>query len=97
MNLESFQRSLEGDTPPGGCTAALVGVWHALRGEWELAHDAVQPSGPECSWVHAALHREEGDLPNAQYWYRRAGRPAATGESRGEFLALAEALLEALP
>lgn len=94
MDLQAFEASLQGDAPPPGLSAALVGVWHALRGEWERAHDAVQPSDPACSWVHAVLHREEGDLPNARYWYGRAGRPEGAGELAAEYRALAATLLE---
>ena len=51
--------------------------------------------GPECAWVHAYLHRVEGDLDNARYWYRQARRPPATGELADEWAAIAAALLEA--
>lgn len=68
----------------------------ALRGEWELAHDAVQPETAECAWVHAALHREEGDRHNADYWYRQAGRTAPMATTRDEYLAIAAALLRQL-
>ena len=49
-------------------------------GDWEGAHKIVQDdASPEAAWVHAHLHRVEGDLANARYWYARAGRPEATG------------------
>jgi hypothetical protein len=50
--------------------------------------------GKDCAWVHAYLHRVEGDLENARYWYRRARRPAAQGRLQGEWDAIARALLE---
>jgi len=93
MDLAEFERTLAADAPPAGLSPALLGCWHALRGAWERAHDAVQPDGPECAWVHAALHREEGDLPNARYWYRLAGRPEASGDPAAEYRAIAAELL----
>lgn len=93
--LAAFVASLAGQSPPADAHAALRGVWHALRGEWDRAHDAVQPDGPECAWVHAVLHRDEGDLPNAAYWYGLAGRSAARGAVRDEYLAIAAVLLRA--
>lgn len=81
------------ERPPAGAAPALCGVFFALRGEWDLAHDAVQPEDADCAWVHAALHREEGDLDNARYWYGRAGRSMAAGPVRDEYLAIARELL----
>jgi hypothetical protein len=51
--------------------------------------------GADCAWVHAYLHRLEGDLPNARYWYGKAHRPPATGQSSAEWQAIATALLAA--
>ena len=93
VDIETFEASLAAAAPPPGLTPALVGLWHALRGEWDPAHDAVQPEDPACSWVHAALHREEGDLGNAGYWYRLAGRRMARGALRDEYRAIAVELL----
>lgn len=78
---------------PTDTSPALRGLWHALRGEWDAAHDAVQPDTAECAWVHAALHREEGDHGNAAYWYRTARRPVATGAHRDEYLAIVAVIL----
>ena len=94
MDIETFEASLTRSEPPRGLTPALCGVWHALRGSWDAAHDAVQSDDPACSWVHAALHREEGDLGNAGYWYRLARRPIGQGEIAAEYRAIAAELLE---
>ena len=91
--LTAFIGSLTEAAPPAGAGSALRGVWHALRGEWDSAHHAVQPETPECAWVHAVLHRQEGDLANAEYWYRLAGRARATCAVRDEYLAVAAVLL----
>lgn len=62
-------------------------------GDWDGAHALVQDDpSPEAAWVHAHLHRVEGDLANAAYWYRRAGRPVATGDLHEESQAIAHAL-----
>lgn len=70
--VESFvSNALEPNVTP-----ALRGLWHASRNEWTAAHNAVQDdAGTDSAWVHALLHREEGDAFNAAYWYRRAGKP----------------------
>lgn len=63
------------------------------KGDWNGAHEAVQDdTSPEAAWVHAHLHRVEGDLGNAAYWYRRAGKPVATGNLDEERRALESAL-----
>lgn len=95
MDLDTFRSTLQAPAPPGGWSPALRGVWHALRGEWDAAHDAVQADDRDCAWVHAALHRQEGDDANAGYWYRHAGRRAGAGAPEQEFAEIAAALLAA--
>ncbi|HEX3728485.1 MAG TPA: hypothetical protein VHV47_01685 [Opitutaceae bacterium] len=64
-------------SPPPGLSGALAALWHDARGDWERAHECAQEDrGADGAWVHAYLHRKEGDLGNAGYWYARAGRPA---------------------
>ena len=76
MNLAEFEASLRGFTPPGGVHGALEALWHERRGDWDRAHKIVQDeSDADAAWVHAYLHRVEGDLGNAGYWYRQAGQP----------------------
>lgn len=73
--FDDFIKSLDGDRPPDGLTIPLQGLWHAARGEWNAAHLLVQNlEGIEAAWVHAHLHRIEGDTDNARYWYTRARR-----------------------
>lgn len=91
--MQTFLDGLADDAPPPGVSGPVRGCWHALRGEWDAAHDAVQGDSAADSWVHAALHREEGDHGNAGYWYRRAGRSPATGPARREYLEIAAELL----
>lgn len=63
--------------PPAEVSPALQAIWHDAHGDWERAHQCAQEDeGAAGSWVHAYLHRREGDVTNARYWYARAGRPA---------------------
>jgi hypothetical protein len=95
MVLEHFSASLAAPEPPPGLSPALVGLWHRARGEWDRAHETVQAHEGDsaCDWVHAHLHRLEGDLGNAAYWYRRARKPMAEGDLEAEWRAIAAALL----
>lgn len=92
--IEPFLRSLERGEPPAAASPMLRAVWHGLRGDWAAAHELAQAQDDaEGAWVHAWLHRIEGDLGNADYWYRRAGRAARRDDTRDEGLAIAEALV----
>ena len=72
---------------------ALAALWWAARNDWHRAHEAAQSDeGADAAWVHAYLHRVEGDGENARYWYARAGKPAATGPLDAEWDAIAAAL-----
>ena len=76
MDLQVFEDSLHRDAPLEGVGTALRALWHLARGDWGRAHRLVQAEKDQaCAWVHAHLHRVEGDEANAGYWYRRAGRP----------------------
>ena len=78
----------------GAFAGPLLALWWEGRGEWERAHEVAQEvETPEGAWVHAYLHRREGDAVNARYWYRRAGRPAATGDLRAEWEGMVAELL----
>ena len=82
--------------PPESLSPALRALWHLARDEWDAAHGAAQSDpGPDGCWVHAHLHRVEGDLANAGYWYRRADLPAADVPLDDEWEAIAAALLAA--
>jgi hypothetical protein len=88
-----FEASLEDGRPPAGASPPLLALWHGLRGDWQTAHEIVQVQDDrDSAWVHAWLHRVEGDLANADYWYHRAGRPSASGDTPAEGLEIARAL-----
>ena len=95
MSLDELRASLSLPTPPAGCSAAVVALWHDAKGDWETAHSVAQDiDGADGAWVHAYLHRKEGDAGNAAYWYRHAGQPVARGPLDEEWARIAEALLD---
>ncbi len=78
---------------PEALDAAHQALWWAAKGDWERAHEAAQSvSDTATDWVHAYLHRVEGDLENARYWYARAHRPEAQGPLDAEWDAIVTAL-----
>jgi len=94
MTIEEFRASLEHSEPPQ-VGSALIALWHDAKGNWTRAHEVAQDiDGETGAWVHAYLHRKEGDLGNAAYWYRRAGRPVADEALGEEWARIAAALLE---
>jgi len=95
MSFVDFEKSTAAGPPPAGLSGPLRALWLDARGEWDAAHKAAQAAGgADGAWVHAYLHRKEGDETNAGYWYARAGRPAATGELAAEWAGIARALLQ---
>jgi hypothetical protein len=95
MDLTAFEHSLEDASPPKGLRKALEALWQEASGDWDAAHKLAQDdTGTAGSWVHAYLHRVEGDASNAGYWYRRADKPHATVSLREEWRAIAQALLD---
>jgi|SRR5688572_10993597 hypothetical protein len=94
MTPADFKTSVAGDKPPTGLTPPLEGLWWAAKGDWDKAHKIVQDvETADAAWVHAYLHRVEGDLPNARYWYGQARRPPADGALEAEWAAMSAALL----
>jgi hypothetical protein len=94
VDRATFKRSLAAEVPPAGLSLALEALWYAARGDWDTAHERAQAQEDrDGAWVHAHLHRQEGDLGNAAYWYRQAGRPVADQPVKQEWEALVEAFL----
>jgi hypothetical protein len=94
MTLAEFKHALSKPKPPAGLAPALVALWWAAKDDWDKAHAIVMDeAGKNCAWVHAYLHRVEGDLGNTGYWYREAGKPSATGALAAEWAAIARDLL----
>ena len=97
MSFEELQRSVaEENAPPAGVSLAVQALWHDARGDWDRAHRIAQEiAGPDGAWVHAYLHRREGDQSNAAYWYRQANKPVSRGDLDEEWRAMVAALLAA--
>ena len=94
LELQTFLDSLSATTPPSGQSELLQSVWYGLKGTWKRAHEiAQQQSGADAAWIHAWLHRIEGDMANARYWYRQAKREPQAGDPAEEGQAIAVGLL----
>lgn len=71
----TFESSLTDPEPPAEASVVIQGLWWIKNNNWQKAHDLIdQAPGADAAWVHALLHRMEGDRANAAYWYARAGR-----------------------
>ncbi|HKB91788.1 MAG TPA: hypothetical protein VKC60_14825 [Opitutaceae bacterium] len=93
--FEEFLKSVAAaNTPPAGVSLALQALWYDAKGDWERAHTLAQEEpGKPGAWVHAYLHRKEGDDGNAGYWYARASRKACTTSLQDEWNEIVKALL----
>jgi hypothetical protein len=93
--MADFRASLSGAAPAPELDAPLAALWWAAKGSWDEAHKIVQDEEtPDAAWVHAYLHRVEGDLGNAGYWYRRAKKPVATDSVETEWERMVSALIK---
>jgi hypothetical protein len=93
MTVEEFKATLSATEAPD-VVPALRALWHDGRGDWALAHRTAQDvDDASGAWVHAYLHRKEGDLANAAYWYRQARQPVATDSLSAEWERIVTALL----
>ena len=94
MSIAEFRASLSGAAPAPALAPPLAALWWAAKGDWDAAHRIVQDeSSREAAWVHAYLHRVEGDLGNAGYWYRQAAQPVAKDSLDAEWERIAVSLL----
>jgi hypothetical protein len=94
MTFDEFKLSLAAPDPPPELSLALAGLWWDAKNDWNRAHEAAQQDeGPDGSWVHAYLHRKEGDAGNAGYWYRRAGRSPSRQSLNEEWRSIVGELL----
>jgi hypothetical protein len=93
VTLDEFRSTLSDPGPPD-VSPPLVALWYDARGDWERAHNVAQDvDDRDGSWVHAYLHRKEGDLGNAAYWYRRARYTVATDSLAAEWERIVAELL----
>jgi hypothetical protein len=94
MTIEHFRETLNREAAPDGLSPALRAMWEDARGHWDAAHQVAQDIDDKTgAWIHAYLHRKEGDLGNAGYWYRRAGQPIASDPLEEEWTRIVTALL----
>lgn len=94
MTFQEFNRSVEMKKLPKNVSQNLIALWYDANGDWDHAHEIVQEtSGFEGDWIHAYLHRKEGDLGNASYWYSRVGKSGPNISLDEEWELLAKHLL----
>jgi hypothetical protein len=94
VTTADFRASLKAAAPARELAPPLAALWWAAKGDWDAAHKVVQDEeSADAAWVHAYLHRVEGDLGNAGYWYRRADKPAAKDSLEAEWERIVSALL----
>ena len=94
MDLAAFRASLDGPGAPPGLSLALQALWRDGKGDWDGAHELAQREGGGAGvGVHGYLHRKEGDVGNAGYWYRRARKPVAQGSLEEEWATIVATLL----
>jgi hypothetical protein len=94
MTISDFKASLKTDAVPAGLTPLLQALWYDGKGDWERAHTIAQEIHTNNgSWIHAYLHRKEGDSGNASYWYHMADKPYPTIGLQEEWDALVNVFL----
>jgi hypothetical protein len=94
MSIDSFISSLSQQHPPAGSSPLLQALWYDGKNNWQKAHEIAQDvESSDGSWIHAYLHRKEGDAFNAAYWYRRAGKPVPDVSLDTEWKQIVSALL----
>ena len=94
MEFENFKQTMKDATPPPGSSVYLAAMWYDGHGNWNEAHKMVDSlEDSTACWVHAYLHRKEGDVWNADYWYRKAGKIRPGLSLTEEWQSISEALL----
>jgi hypothetical protein len=94
MNFEKFRQSLSSSEAPAKISTYLLSLWYDGKDDWEKAHTIIQDIDDEtAAWIHAYLHRKEGDTGNAGYWYHRAGRKRPTVSLQEEWKEIVTSLL----
>lgn len=94
MTIAQLKQTLSKSSPPDGLSVYGIALWYDAKGNWEKAHQTIQDiTSKEASWIHAYLHRKEGDAWNADYWYSKAGRKRPSISLDEEWQQLAEALI----
>jgi hypothetical protein len=98
MTLEELEKSLSGPLPPPNLPPVLAALWWAGKENWKRAHELAQSQDNHAgAWVHAYLHRKEGDTSNAKYWYRQAQKSFPACSTEAEWKEICKELLGQLP
>ena len=88
-NIEEFKQSLSLSQPPAELNVYLTSLWYDGKGDWDKSHEVIQDVPDKtASWIHAYLHRKEGDIWNADYWYSKAGRSRPSASLQNEWESL---------
>jgi len=94
MDIATFSASLQESAPPN-VSVYLKALWYDAKDNWKTAHNLVDHLEDKTAfWVHAYLHRKEGDRGNAQYWYSRAGKKMPSNSLQQEWEDLVDALID---
>jgi hypothetical protein len=94
MDLRSFNSSLGGNVPPVNISVYLLALWYDAKGDWDASHKIIQEvEDKNAAWIHAYLHRKEGDTFNAEYWYRQAGKKRPAFSLQEEWQELVKAFI----
>lgn len=94
MDFTEFKNSISAGQPPSSLSVYLQALWQDARGDWDKSHNMVQDLGDaKAAWIHAYLHRKEGDIGNADYWYQRAGKSRPSVSLVQEWETIVKALL----
>lgn len=95
MSIQEFTATLSHANPPEQLSPLLQALWYDAKDQWDAAHDLAQDvHSNDGSWVHAYLHRKEGDPANASYWYHRANKPVSQKSLNDEWSEIVTALLK---
>ena len=94
MQFDQFTKSISAGQPPETLSQYALSLWYDAKGDWHTAHQAVQDlEDSTAAWIHAYLHRKEGDASNAAYWYRRAGKKMPVSSLEQEWEEIARAII----
>lgn len=98
MTMNEYKQSLHQPQPPAAMAPLLQALWWDGRGDWARSHTIAQDErGADAAWVHAYLHRKEGDDGNAGFWYRQAGRAPCDAPLEQEWIEIVSELLRSPP
>jgi hypothetical protein len=94
MQFDEFSKSITATHPPETLSPYAKSLWYVAKGNWEAAHTLIQDmEGKTAAWIHAYLHRKEGDAGNAGYWYTRAGKKMPDYSAEKEWEEIVKAVL----